>query len=298
MMGSQITARWWVAAALVAGSAALVAAAVDVPTLAATLARAAGDPAALGLVLLAYLLAFVTRAALWSRVLPSLPFPQALAAIHVSLAANHLLPLRLGEALRVTSVVRRAGLPVAAATASTVNLRAADVLAVVGLGAVLGPRVLAGTVGPAGWLLAVPAAALWCAAARWLRRAAGVSGTAVRGSGVTVGAGATLAWLLESAVVWQAAHWAGAPIGVVEAVLVTAVTIAAQVVAVAPGGLGTYEAAATAAMAAVGVPTPVALAAAVTAHAVKTAYALAAGAVAAVVPAPGLAGRLRLPRAP
>ncbi len=112
----------------------------------------------------------------------------------------------------------------------------------------------------------------------------------------TVLAAATVAWALESGVVWQAARWAGVTLSPLDALLVTAVTIAAQVVAVAPGGLGTYEAAATAALVGLGAAPGPALAAAVAAHAVKTAYALTTGAVAAVVPAPGLLGRVRLPR--
>jgi len=324
-------ARWWLGAALVAGSLALLVPAVDGALLAAAARRVLADPLALAAVLTAYAGAFALRAALWRRVLPGLGFGQALAALHVSLAGNHVLPLRLGEVLRVTSVVRRTPVPLAAAAASTLGLRAADVLAVVGLVAIIGPGAAAGLTASAAWLLALPAAAVWAAGAVWLRRlerrhatgspgagpqrvpGAGpdrVSGAcphgavrpvpsaAVRAVGPVVLVGAAGAWVLESALVWQAARWAGFGLAPAEAVLVTAVTIAAQVLAVAPGGIGTYEAAATAAMVTLGAPAPAALAAAVTAHAVKTVYALASGTVAAVVPAPGLLGRLRLPRHP
>ena len=54
-------------------------------------------------------------------------------------------------------------------------------------------------------------------------------------------------------------------------------TIAAQVFAVAPGGIGTYEVAATAALVGVGADPGAALAAAIAAHALKTAYSLVAG---------------------
>lgn len=293
-------ARWWLGAALVAGSLALLVPAVDAAVLAAAARRVLADPLALAAVLVAYAAAFALRALLWRRVLPGLGFGQALAALHVSLAGNHVLPLRLGEVLRVTSVVRRTRVPLAAATASTLGLRATDVLAVVGLAALTGSGAAAGLLGSAGWLLAVPAAAVWLSAAAWLRRLtrepAPTAATGAVGPVVLVGAAG--AWVLESALVWQAARWAGFGLTPAEAVLVTAVTIAAQVLAVAPGGIGTYEAAATAAMVALGAPAPAALAAAVIAHALKTAYALATGAVAVVVPAPGLLGRLRLPRHP
>jgi uncharacterized membrane protein YbhN (UPF0104 family) len=248
------------------------------------------DPIALVAVLGLYAAAFVVRAWTWTRVLSQLSFGHALAAIHVSLGGNHVLPLRLGEVLRVTSVVRRAGIPVREATASTVVLRGADVLAVVGLAALLAPAFAERLLG--GWALAlvVAAAAVWLAGLAWLRRRAGL-----RVPVLLVAATATLAWLLESAVVWQAARYAGIELSAAEAVLVTAVTIAAQTLAVAPGGIGTYEAAATAALVAVGADPGAALAAAVTAHALKTAYSLVAGGAGLVLPAPGLLGRVRLP---
>ncbi|MGH8910272.1 MAG: lysylphosphatidylglycerol synthase domain-containing protein, partial [Egibacteraceae bacterium] len=287
--------RQWVAwsglALLCAAVVALVPA-VDVAALRSTWRAAAADPAGLAVALALYLAAFVGRAALMSRTLPSVPLRHSLAALHVALAGNKLLPLRLGEALRITSVVRRTGVSVAEATASTVLLRGADVLAVVLLAAVLGPQALAGSLGAVVWVVAVPAAALVVAGVWWVRRLGG------RVPGPTVAVGAVAAWILESGVVWQAARWAGIALSPADAVLVTAVVTVAQVAAVAPGGLGTYEAAATGALVALGAPAGPALAAALTAHAVNTAYALAAGAVAVAVPAPGLLGRWRLPRAP
>ena len=61
--------------------------------------------------------------------------------------------------------------------------------------------------------------------------------------------------------------------------------------------MGTYEAAAVAAYLALGYDPEAGLVAALAAHAAKTLYSLVAGAFALVVPAPSLAGRLRLPRA-
>jgi uncharacterized membrane protein YbhN (UPF0104 family) len=268
--------------------------AVDLGTLAATGRAALADPAGIVLVVLAYAAAFGLRAVVWSWALPGLGVPGALAALHTSLAANHLLPFRLGEAVRVTDAVRRSGLPLPAATASTLSLRAADVVAVVVLAAVFAPAALRGLLG--GWtpVLAGAGGAVMLAGAWWLRR---TLGPAARRGFLPVALGAALAaWVLESAVLLATARWAGIGLDPAEAVLVTAVTIAAQVLAVAPGGIGTYEAAATTALAALGAPVGAALAAAVAAHALKTVYALATGAVAAVIPAPGLVGALRLPR--
>ena len=99
----------------------------------------------------------------------------------MSLAGNHLLPLRLGEPLRVVSVVRRTRVPVAAATASAVMLRAADILAVVAIAALLGPEVADGLLGGARIPLAAVSALLLVAAAVWTARVvrrAGAAGAA------------------------------------------------------------------------------------------------------------------------
>ena len=109
---------------------------------------------------------------------------------------------------------------------------------------------------------------------------------------------ATLAaWVLESVVLASVAHASGAQVAFTAAVAVTAVTIAAQALAVTPGGFGTYEAVATAALVAVGLPTGQAFAIALGTHAVKTAYALLVGSLALALPAPAIWGRLRLPLA-
>ena len=284
--------------AALAASVVYIAATVDVSELGEVLHAAITDPLGLTVALTAYFLAFTVRAGLWCRALPGLSFGQSLAAIHVSLAANHILPLRLGEPVRVISVVRRARAPIAAATASTILLRAADVLAVVAIAAILGPGLAEKLIGGAGLPLAIASGTLLLAAAAWLARL-------VRRTGAHSGAwlalvvpGSALAWLLESVLVWSCAGWAGMDVSPTDAALVTAVTIAAQTVAITPGGIGTYEAAATAAFVGLGADPGAALAAAVAAHALKTGYALVAGGVGAVWPAPSLFGYLRLARAP
>ena len=197
-----------VGALALAASAVYIATAVDLGALAGAAEAAASDPLGLALALGAYALAFALRAALWCRALPGLGFGQSLAAIHVSLAGNHLLPLRLGEPLRVVSAARRAPVPLGATTASTVLLRAADVLAVVAIAAVLGPGLAEDLVGGAGIPLAVVSAAVLIAAALWLARAVRRLGPS-RGWLALALPGAAAAWLLESVLVWTCAGWAG-----------------------------------------------------------------------------------------
>jgi uncharacterized membrane protein YbhN (UPF0104 family) len=285
---------WWAGALLLVGGAVVAARSVDPAIFGATWDAASGAPAAVALVTAVYGAAFVLRAWVWTRLVPGLDFGMAWAAVHVSLGANHVLPLRLGEVFRVTTAVRRGGVPLDVATSSTLVLRAADVVTVAGLAALLGPRLVEDLLGGLAWLPLAAAAAVGAAGFVWLRRTAR-AGTRVA---ALAGAGAVIGWVLESAVVWQAAAWAGIDLGVGDAVLVTAVTIAAQAFAVAPAGLGTYEAAATAALVALGADAAAGLAAALAAHALKTAYSLVTGAVALFVPAPGAFGRLRLPPTP
>ena len=283
--------------AVTALAVAVVSTTVDGDALARA-ARTAGDePIRVLAVVAMFGLAFVLRALAWRQVLPGLTFGHALSGIHLALGGNHLLPLRLGEPMRVVSVVRRAGASLDAAAASTVALRSADLLAVVALALVAGPAALAGLSGWAGWLAVSGVAAAALGAWLWLRRIAESRSDVKLPGTVALGLSAA-AWLCEAVLVWQAAHWAGLEITFAEAVGVTAVSVAAQVAAVAPGGFGTYEAAAVAAYVALGHDAGDALVAALAAHALKTAYSLGVGAIALFVPAPSLAGRFRLRRAP
>ena len=281
---------WWAGTLLLLVGAVVAARAVDPAVFGETWDAAAGAPLAIAAVTAVYGSAFVLRAWVWTRLVPGLGFGIAWAAVHVALGANHVLPLRLGEVFRVTTAVRRGGVPLDVATSSTLVLRAADVVAVAALAALLGPRLVEDLLGGLAWLPLAAAAAVGVAGFVWLRRTAS-GGTRVA---ALAAVGAVAGWVLESAVVWQAAAWAGIDLGPGDAVLVTAVTIAAQVFAVAPAGLGTYEAAATAAFVALGADAGAGLAAAVAAHALKTAYSLVTGGVALFVPNPGAFGRLRL----
>ena len=268
---------------------------VDGGALATSVRAALADPLGLGAALAAYAVAFWLRAWSWRAVLPGLSAGQAWAALHVSLLGNHVLPFRLGEALRVTSVLRRTPLGASSVLASAVTLRAADLLAVLVLALAAAPALVFRLAGGWTWAAVGGLAVLVAAGVGWLVRQRR-SGAEVRLPGGRVALAALAAWALESAVVWEIARAAGLGLSPFEAVAVTAVTIAAQVVAVTPGGFGSYEAAATAALVALGSPAGPAFAIALTTHAVKTVYSLVVGGVALAVPAPSYWGRLRLPR--
>lgn len=268
-------------------------AAVDGAALAEAAAAARRSSGGLLLGIGAFGAAFLLRAEAWVRVLPGLGRGQALAGIHLALGGNHLLPLRLGEPLRVLSAARRAGVGLEAATASTVMLRSADVAALLGLGLVAGPAVVADLLGPVGAVVAAVVVALGAVATWRLGRAHGALGAV---PGLLASFLTLTAWLLEAVLVWQVARLFGIDLTPSQAVMVLAVAVAGQLAAIAPGGIGSYEAAAAAGLAVAGVDPATGLAVAVGLHVVKTAYSLLVSAVAVVVPAPGMLGRLRLPR--
>ncbi|MGB6004407.1 MAG: lysylphosphatidylglycerol synthase domain-containing protein, partial [Ornithinimicrobium sp.] len=281
-------------------------------------------PLLIAAAMLAYAAAFGVRTAAWTRLQAGLSRGQAWAAIHVSLLGNHVLPLRLGELLRVTSVLRRTPLAPREVIASVVALRLSDLLALMAVAAIATPVALLAIVGaPGAVALAVVLAVGFALACWWLARTRSVSGVgantggALSGSaangggcdgvangssaatplpGATVLAAALLAWVLESAVLYTVAHLAGMGLSPSEAAGVTAITVFAQVVALTPGGFGTYEAAGTAAMVALGLPAAEAFAVVLLTHGIKTAYAVVLGGVALFAPAPGYWGRWRLPR--
>ena len=245
----------------------------------------------------AFGLAFALRAVAWQRVLPGLGYGHALSGIHLALGGNHVLPLRMGEPLRVVSVVRRAGVSLEAATASTVTLRVADMVAVTAVGALAAPGIFTRIASWSGWAALSIAGAVGLTAVIWLHRIAQREKSVHLPDPMAL-ALTTVAWLCEAVLVWQAAQWAGLGISATEALGVMAVSVAAQATAVTPGGFGVYEVAAIAAYAAFGYNVEDALVAALTAHALKTLYSLLAGGVSMFVPSPGLAGRLRLKRSP
>lgn len=268
----------------------LIATTVDVQALETVWEAVAQRPGGLVLALVAFAAAFGLRSFAWTRVLPDLELRHSWSALHVSLGGNHVLPLRLGEPLRVVSVVRRAGIDWPRATASTVTLRAADLLAIGAIGAIAGLGALTAWWATAGIVLL--GTVLVTVGVVWLARLRDEGRVSLPGP---VAITATLgAWALESVVVYETARWAGVELTFAGAILVTAAAVVSQVAAIAPGGLGTYEAGGVAAMVFLGVDPGVGLAVVLTAHAVKTAYSLVVGLVAVFVPSPGMFGRLRL----
>ena len=266
---------------------------LDYSAFKSALQQAGDKPAEVVIALSTFLIAFILRAVAWKKVLPSISLGHSLAGIHLSLGANHVLPLRLGEPLRVLSITKRGSTSLDAATASTLTLRSADILTLITIGVVIAPSAFSDILGWFGWAIVGLVLAIAIFSWRWLK------GIVQRNDAVTLpgptAIGLTsVAWLLESVLVWQSAHWAGLDITWPDALLITTVAVAAQIAAIAPGGFGTYEAAAVAAYVTLGYDADIALVASLTAHALKTTYSLLAGAIALIIPQPSFIGRFRL----
>ena len=266
---------------------------IDVSSFKDAIRQASDEPLGVCLAIGSFALAFFLRALAWKKVLPSISLKQSLAGIHLSLGANHVLPFRLGEPFRVVSIVRRSSTSIDAATASTLTLRSADVLCVIVIGAVIAPAAFADLLGWVGWVLIGIISVICFFSFDWLKKIVKRNDSVKLPGPVAIGLSA-VAWLLESILVWQCAHWAGLNVSWSDALLVTTVAVGAQIAAIAPGGFGTYEAAAVAAYVTLGYEAEAALVSALTAHTLKTIYSLVAGGIAILTPKPNLLGRIRL----
>ena len=269
---------------------------VDGQVLAAGLRAGATDPVGMAVIGFSLWLAFGLRAKAWCQLLPGLSFGHSIAGVHLALGANHVLPFRLGESLRILSVVRRARIAPSHALSTTVLLRSADVVALALLGIAAGSGLAFERAGLAVIVVAILAlGGIVTGVFVVTRHEAQTNGQHVslasKWSTLLLVFGA---WLAEAIVVWEIGTWFGLELTAKQAVGVLAVAVLSQVFAITPGGIGTYEAAASATLVGFGVPFGLAVTMGFGLHAVKTVYSLIAGGLAALGPQPSMVGRLRL----
>ncbi len=229
-----------------------------------------------------FVLAMLARAWAWRALLgPRVALADAFWALQLSFLANNLLPLRLGEALRVWAVHRAAGVPWSRGVASVALARLTDAALLAAMAVLLWPGLrmqaslrwtLVGSLLVLIVLLAgLAALARWGEAwlARWPRvmaeaRAAAALLTPRALATFVLGKGLT--WALLTAyyrallvafvptVSWREAAWA------------MSVSTLGIALPSAPGYVGVYEAAAVAALALLGVPPETGLAFALAQH--------------------------------
>jgi uncharacterized membrane protein YbhN (UPF0104 family) len=259
----------WTAVAVLVAVGLLV---VDRDRLASTVVQVAGNPLPLLAALGAYTLAFALRAEAWAPFLPvAVPLGRRVRALFAMLAVNHALPGPVGELARAR-VVSSPDVPMRQAVLSVVAARVVDVASIAVL--LLVGALVAGEL--PGWArVAAPAGVLLPAAALAVARQRGASVTSRQAAHSMLWA--LPSWALECFVLLAVARAAGIELSVAAALVATCAGVLAQVAAVLPGGVGTYEAGVTSALAVLGVPLGAALAVAASTHLVKFAYAFAVG---------------------
>jgi glycosyltransferase 2 family protein len=283
----------------------IVAGGTDLARTGAEVARA--DPrylaAAIGVVGVQTLI----RAIRWQVLLPVGPagrtgLNRIVPVVLVGYLANAALPARLGEAVRSVVLAGREGLSVTLTLGSALLERILDTLVVAILGATAGLLI-----GVDAWVLQAAlvglvislfALAALVVAPRFLARIGidslrdliGVVQGVVRGAtaqrpgALAIAVGATLvAWLLDASTYWLVAASLGLELTPAGAMLVSAVAVLSTAIPSAPGYVGTFELAASAAAAALGIGRETGLAFAVVAHVVAVVPISIAGALAASV---------------
>jgi uncharacterized membrane protein YbhN (UPF0104 family) len=198
-----------------------------------------------------YALAFIVRAAGWKLyVRQDVPFNVYLAALWYSLFFNHILPFKLGEAVRVAAAAQHPKITTEQALHSTLIMRLLDLL-------FLGILSLAGSVYLGislhiAWFTAfivilIVGSVLLVLLARgrrlhflqkhigWLRE------NLLTMRGLVILLLVSFSWMLESVVVYGVVHAVQLQLSFFQSIWINSLTVASSVFQFAPGGLATYE---------------------------------------------------------
>ena len=137
--------------ALVALALSLIGVLADWSQLRAAIGQLAGEPSLLAILVSAYTLAFLLRAAAW-RALSSgcIGTYQLFVSIQAGLLINHLTPVKLGEVARPL-LATRYGMPIAEAASTTAVARYLDFAALLAIAVVVGSAVSLSTARSFGW---------------------------------------------------------------------------------------------------------------------------------------------------
>jgi uncharacterized membrane protein YbhN (UPF0104 family) len=299
--------RWWLPWALGAvGTVAAIAAiviAVDVPAALGQIRQL--DPVWLLPGLVVMVVQLLLRTARWSVLLSTtagrrIGVPRILGPLLVGYLGNNLLPARAGEAVRAVLVAKREDIGLGEVAATVITERAIDLLTLLALGAVA-IWLATGAVGSVGIVLAavglvgfvvVRVVAQQAETRGWWDRlpsnrviglVRGLLGTLGRlPLGVLLAcAGFSLAaWACDALLVLAAAKALGTDLTVLAAIAIGAGGVLGTAAPAAPGYVGTYELAAIAGGAAVGIASTVVLPIAIVLHLVSLIPYSIAGAVA------------------
>lgn len=299
------------AGGLISVAAVIVAAnGIDLNRTAALLGQVRPGPLAIAAA--ALVVQLLVRARRWSLLLPPgpagrVPARRLVPVVLIGYLGNAVLPARLGDPIRAILVGRREAIPTSAAFGSVVLERAIDTLslaliavpAAVVAGAptwAVQTALLVAVVATA--IVAVAQTPIPAAVVGWLGRRVGPalrSGLASAGRfaaamdghdrpAALAGAGglSIVAWVLDGVTYWSVAQALGIDLAPAGAMFVAAITVLGTAIPSAPGYIGTFELAASAAARSLGVPPEQALAYALLVH-VLTVLPLAIGGAVSLV---------------
>jgi uncharacterized membrane protein YbhN (UPF0104 family) len=271
--------RWWLPWVLgIIGTVAAIVAiviAVDIPKALAQIRQL--DPVWLLPGLAAITIQLLLRTARWSRLLSvtagrHIGTPRVIGPLLVGYLGNNILPARAGEAVRTVLVARRESLGVGEVAATVITERALDLMTLLALGAVA-VWLATGAVGSIGILIAV-LGIVGLVATRWGAQLAERRGWwdrlpanrvigLVRGlfqamgrlslATLALSAGfSLLAWACDTVLVITAARAVGIELPIAAAIAIGAGAVIGTAAPAAPGYVGTFELAAIAGGASVG----------------------------------------------
>jgi uncharacterized membrane protein YbhN (UPF0104 family) len=203
-------------------------------------------------IIIVYTLAFLTRTISWKLYVGiNMTFRRSFFAIMYSLLVNHLLPIKVGDLVRIGIATYKTNLTIKKATESVFVMRILDLL-FLGFFSGIGLIVYLGIIKITFLFLLLVLLAVvilsYVLISRFKNHSKlmniyrsvieGVSG--IRGFVIISLIG--FSWILEGIVVYKVGMLLYQPISFLQAVWVNSITVAGQIFQLTPGGLGTYEA--------------------------------------------------------
>ncbi|GEN32662.1 lysylphosphatidylglycerol synthase transmembrane domain-containing protein [Aneurinibacillus danicus] len=235
-----------------------------------------------------YISAFALRAWAWRTYLQRrVSFADCMHGLFYSLFLNHILPIKVGDAVRIGYIATRQAITWDEAAHSVVVLRLLDML-VLGAIAATGMLALGLALSTAFFWFFLAASVAGCGAVyMWLRtkpyafweKHLRLLQSGLAGSGGILVIGTTfVSWLLEAWVVVGVIRAINLELSFVQGVWANSMTIAGQVFHFTPGGVGTYESVMSFTLAALGIRFQDAYIVALLSHGFKFAFSYVVGA--------------------
>ncbi len=239
-----------------------------------------------------YFFSFLLKGTAWKVYLnANVRLTSTLIGLFYSLLFNHLLPLKVGDGVRVMVMNQRENISVERSFHSVFVLRIMDILSLLLL-LVLGfpffslPYKLPGlySIGLIVCFLLAGGFAVKMIFPDLFKRHFDMLKDALRGArGVWIITLILTSWILEGAILYGVGTMIGKPLAIGEAVWVNSVTILGQLFQFAPGGLGTYESIMSYTLLSIGIPLEYGLSMALFSHGLKFLFSYLVGGVVIVL---------------